>query len=336
MKIINFEELPFDLNTWRTKPFYKKVKMACQAYVEQGFAEPLVVYVYHTVKMVGFVFVWFYFCSFSVDLGRWETFLSWWHKPEALLKLIAWWMLFENLGLGCASGPGSMKFFPPHVLAIQCLVPGTLKRPSSLFSKLPLVGGNKRSLLDNLLYSAHIYFLFRACLSQELAGNTGLILPTIVIFPILGLMDKTIFLSGRGEITWIAYSCFLFSTQDAIIGLKWIWLFIWFWAAMSKINKHFAGVVCAMLCNNFLLHRSFKRKLFSKYPDDLRPGSSAKVIANMAVMIELLIPLLLAFGGAMGGLSGIDYQTNPIIPMLENSNPPVLVKAGLIVSLFYH
>ena len=310
MKIINFYKLPFDLNIWRTKPFHVKVKMACQAYVEQGFAEPLVVYVYHTVKMAGFLCVWFYFCSLSVGLGGWETFLSWWYKPEALLKFIAWWMLFENLGLGCASGPGSMKFLPPHVLAIQCLTPGTLKRPVALFSKLPLIGGDKRNILDNFLYAAHICFLFRACLSQELTGSIDLILPTIIIFPILGLMDKMIFLSGRGEITWITYVCFLFPMQDAIIGLKLIWISIWFWAAISKINKHFAGVVCAMLCNNFFLHSSFKHKLFSKYPDDLRPGLSAKMIANTAVMVELSIPLLLVFGGGIGSFLGIEPQTN--------------------------
>ena len=158
-------------------------------------------------------------------------------------------------------------------------MPGTLKRPVPFLSKLPIIGGDKRTVLDNLFYVAHIFFLFRACFSANLAGASDLILPTIIILPILGLMDRMIFLNARGEITWIAYFCFLFPIDDTVSALKVIWIGIWFWAAISKINKHFAGVICVMFCNNPFFRsplKWFKRRLYQKYPDDLRPGPLAK------------------------------------------------------------
>ena len=91
-----------------------------------------------------------------------------------------------------------------------------------------------------------------------------------------------------------------------------------------------------MLCNNIFLHRRFKRKLFSKYPDDLRPGLSAKMIANAAVMLELSIPLLLVFGGAIDTFSGIVPQTNFSIPIPEGNNLPVFVQVGLTIMVIFH
>ena len=113
MNVINTEKLPFDINKWKKQPFAAKVQMACQAYVDQGSCAPLFIYLYHIAKMAGFVWGWLYFCSFSASLGSSDTFLTWWSRPEAFAKLIAWWMLFENLGLGCASGPGMLRFFTP-------------------------------------------------------------------------------------------------------------------------------------------------------------------------------------------------------------------------------
>ncbi len=355
MTILQVEKLPFDLEEYKKKPFHEKVKMACQAYVLQGFGAPISIPLYHAAKMGLFIWIWLLFCEYSTALGPMETILTWWYHPEAFAKFIAWWMLFENLGLGCASGPGMLRFVPPHPLAFQYLIPGMLKRPIPAVAKIPIIGGDKRTIVDNLLYAAHIFFLFRACYAPELAGNLELILPTIILLPIMGIMDKMIFLNARGEITYTAYFCFLFidpatigtitagsANGNVVSALKVIWIGIWFYAASSKINRHFAGVVCGMFCNNpFFIHlpffKGFKKRLFKKYPDNLQPGIFVKTIAHSAIVIELGIPFLLTWGSDISNALGLQGQIFPFLdPILGSSDPATLVGLGLLVMIIFH
>ena len=69
-------------------------------------------------------------------------------------------MAFENLGLGCGSGPLTGRYKPPFGGALYFCRPGTTKVP--FIKGLPLFGGYRRTLLDVALYIAHIGFLIRA------------------------------------------------------------------------------------------------------------------------------------------------------------------------------
>jgi hypothetical protein len=83
-----------------------------------------------------------------------------------------------------------------------------------------------------------------------------------------------------------------------IAGCKMVWVAIWFWAATSKLNRHFASVVCVMLTNSPFVPARFHEKLYRAFPDDLRPSQLAESIAHFGTLVEYTFPIvLLASGG---------------------------------------
>ena len=77
-------------------------------------------------------------------------------------------MAFENLGLGCGSGPLTGRYRPPVGGALYFCRPGTTKVP--LFPGIPIFGGYKRTLARcRALRRASSAFLFRALVSPELS-----------------------------------------------------------------------------------------------------------------------------------------------------------------------
>ncbi|NNL67753.1 MAG: DUF3556 family protein, partial [Myxococcales bacterium] len=78
-----------------------------------------------------------------------------------------------------------------------------------------------------------------------------------------------------------------------IAGCKMLWMFIWFWAAMSKVNNHFPSVIMVMMNNGPFFPKWLKLRLFARYPDDLRPSRLAAAMAHMGTFTEYMIPLLL-------------------------------------------
>ena len=250
--------------------------MLCEAWAVQGYGAPVSVYAFYILKMAIYIGVWLWWCSFSESLGSASTISEWWFQPEALLKAVAWSLVYENIGLGCGSGPLTARYNPPVAAFLHFLRPGTIKMP--LFYKLPIIGGDKRNMIDVLLYVAHIAFLVRLLIAPEVTSE--LILPTIILLPLLGLLDKTIFLSARAEHYFIALICFLFP-NEALAGNKIVWVAIWFWAATSKLNKHFPSVIGVMISNSAVLRIPWlKKKLYRSYPDDLRPRAVIQSIGS--------------------------------------------------------
>ena len=73
--------------------------MVCQTWALQGYGAPPAVYTFYILKTGFYLWMWLWFCSFSKDLGTFGNIGTWWFKPEALLKAIAWSMLFEGAAL---------------------------------------------------------------------------------------------------------------------------------------------------------------------------------------------------------------------------------------------
>ena len=292
-KLLAPQDLPFDIADWKKQDFATRVRMLCEAWATQGYGAPVSVYSFYLLKIGLYVWMWIYFCSFSTSLGSAAELSTWWFAPEALAKAIIWSILFENLGLGCGSGPLTARYFPPVASPLHFLRPGTIKLPS--IPGMPLLGGDKRTILDVLLYLAHLVFLVRALIAPEITPE--IILPTVILLPILGLTDRTIYLSARAEHYLIALICFLFPAE-ALAGNKIVWIAIWWGAATSKLNRHFPAVICVMISNSAVLRIPWlRKKIYKNYPTDLNPGPLAHFLAHFGTVVEYGFPLLLVLGG---------------------------------------
>jgi hypothetical protein len=263
--------------------------MVCQSWALQGYGTPTPIYLVYLLKIALYIWIWSLFCGFTPGLGDFRVFSTWYYEPIAFQKAVLWSMAFEGLGLGCGSGPLTGRYNPPIGGPLYFCRPGTIKVP--LFPGIPIVGGSKRTVLDVLLYVANMFFLFRALIAPEL--SIELLIPTVILLPLLGLTDKTIFLASRAEHYYTVLVCFLF-VGDWLAGTKLVWVAIWMWAATSKLNHHFPSVVAVMQSNSPLTRFGSIRKIFYRsYPDDLRPSRLTQFMAHAGTAVELTFPVVL-------------------------------------------
>ncbi|MEM7434519.1 MAG: DUF3556 domain-containing protein [Myxococcota bacterium] len=288
----------YDIAEWRQKPFPERTKMVCQAWALQGYGTPWPIYLLYILKIGFYVWVWSFFCSFTPGLGDLGNFKAWYFEPIAFQKAVLWSMAFEAIGLGCGSGPLTGRYNPPFGGALYFLRPGTTKMAFN--PRLPVLGGQTRTWLDVGLYAAYLGSLFAALVAPTL--SLGLLLAPVLILPVLGLADKTIFLASRAEHYYVALLVFLFPA-DWITGSKFLWVAVWMWAATSKLNHHFPSVVAVMQSNSPLTFGAFRKRLFRSYPDDLRPSRLAQAMAHTGTVIEYSFPLVLLFSD--GGTSTV-------------------------------
>jgi hypothetical protein len=271
---------PYDPLDWLTRPFAERARMVCEAWAMQGYGTPLGVFLVYAFKLALYVGGWIAFAHVSVlpDSG--------WLAPVAFEKAIVWSLLFEVLGLGCGSGPLTGRYFPPVGGFLYFLRPGTTKLP--LFPGVAVLGGRTRSVLDVLLYAALLVFSVRALLAPTLAFEH--MLPLVVLVPLLGVLDKTIFLAARAEHYWVTIVCFAFA-GSWIAGAKAVQIALWFWAGFSKLNHHFPSVVCVMTSNGpFTRFPWLRRRMYRAYPDDLRPSKLASAMAHAGAGFEFGVP----------------------------------------------
>jgi hypothetical protein len=98
----------------------------------------------------------------------------------------------------------------------------------------------------------------------------------------------------------------LFPVQNLIIGWQFVFLFIWWGAASSKLNRHFPFVTSVMTSNTpWNRSRNVKSKMYADYPEDLRPGPRAAHAAHLGTAIEFGAPLVLMVsrGGIVGTIA---------------------------------
>jgi hypothetical protein len=278
---------PYDPLDWAARPLDERGRMVCEAWAIQGYGTPVGVFGFHVVKMALYVAVWVGFCSTTPGLGGLSTIGSWWLEPVAFEKAIVWSMLFEVLGLGCGSGPLTGRYVPPIGGVLYFARRGTTKLP--LFPGAPVIGGRTRGVLDVGLYLALVVLCVRA-LVAPVPGASELA-PLVALVPVLGVLDKTLFLAARGEHYWVTIVCFVFA-DDWIAGAMAVQLALWFWAGFSKLNHHFPSVVCVMTSNGpFTRFAWLRRWMYRDYPTDLRPSLPARVVAHVGTALELAVPI---------------------------------------------
>jgi len=289
---LNPAELPYDIDEWKKLPFHLRAKKVCEAWAMQGFGAPPAVAIFYVLKIAFYIWMWFFFCSYSTELGERATVGAWWFKLEALGKAITWTILIEVLGMGGASGPLTGRYSPPFGGITYWLIPGTIKAP--MIKML----GDKRNILDVLLYVALLVFLVRACIAPAVTPEVAL--PILILLPILGLLDRQIYLAARADIYFPSLFVFLF-IGEAGGALQIIWFAIWFWAAFSKLTPTFTSVIAVMICNSpFLNFKFLKKMMFKNYPTDIRLSNTANYISHFGTVVEFSLPILLMTGTLLG------------------------------------
>jgi Transmembrane protein of unknown function (DUF3556) len=283
---------PYDLQRLLSAPFPERVRLVCRTWASQINPNPPIVLVLYWLKyLLLFVGGWAFFVSFSAGYPGFTSPAGWAFTPIAFQKAILWAIFYEMAGFGCGSGPMNARFSPPIGGFLHFLRAGTTKLP--LFPGMPLFGGVRRTGFDAALYAVNMIFLLRALIAPEI--TPGLLAPSCVLIPLLGVTDKTLFLAARAEHYWVALVCLTVASADAlwISACKVVWGAIWFWAATSKVNDHFPSVIMVMMNNGPFFPKWLKKRLFVSYPDDLRPSAFAAGMARMGTLTEYMIPAVL-------------------------------------------
>jgi hypothetical protein len=302
----------FDYDEWRARPRPERIRSLVVHWGSVGFGTPDSVYVLYLLKIAGYIAAAIFFASLTPGLGGFGNVAHWWTQPIVFEKVVLWTLLFEVLGLGCGFGPLTLRFLPPLGSFLYWLRPGTIRLPPWP-DKVPGTKGTTRTPLDVVLYVAVLAAALWALLAPGsrglggLHGSVGLIepsriLPLLILLPLTGLRDKTIFLAARAEVYWtLAVICLLPGT-GMIATAKIFLLILWWGAATSKLNRHFPNVVSVMMSNDPLLRpKVVKRAFFRKWPDDMRPSALSAGLAHGGTVIEFAVPLLLVLsrGGTL-------------------------------------
>jgi hypothetical protein len=273
-------------------PFPERVRLVCRTWASQVSPTPMVVMgMYWAKYFLIYIGGWAFFVSFSEGEPGFTSPGGWAFTAVAFQKAILWSLFYELMGFGCGMGPMNARFNPPLGGFLHFLRPGTTKLP--LLPGLPIFGGTRRTALDAVLYAANQLFLLRALVAPEV--TPALMLPSAILIPLLGVTDKTLFLAARSEHYWVALVCLIAAYANGlwISACKVVWCAIWFWAATSKLNDHFPSVIMVMMNNGPFFPRWLKKRLFTSYPDDLRPSRFAATMAHSGTFIEYSIPVVL-------------------------------------------
>ncbi|MBX2800205.1 MAG: DUF3556 domain-containing protein [Myxococcales bacterium] len=282
----------YDIEDWSSRPFPERLKMVCQSWAADGYGTPLAIYLLYALKIGSYIGMWVWFCTFTPG-NTLDTFGSWWASDDAFAKAILWTMLFEGLGLGCGSGPLTGRYVPPLGGALYFLRPGTTKLP--FVPGLPIVGGHRRTLLDVVAYAGTLGVLVAALTAPTV--ETLDLVPLLVLVPLMALGDKTLFLVFRSEHYLSAVIVLLF-VDDWVAGSKFVWMAIWWWAATSKLNRHFPAVMGVMTSNApFTRGTPLRRWVYRDFPHDLRPSRTAAAMAHFGTLVEYGVPLALLLSG---------------------------------------
>lgn len=293
-----------DVDAWRAKPRAERTKVLQQHWAIHGFGTPYAIYLLYTLKIGLYILGGLLFAASTPGIGSLGDLGDWWFEPVVFQKVIIWTLLFEVLGFGCGFGPLTMRFLPPIGTFLYWLRPGTIRQPPWP-ARVPGTAGSRRTILDIALYLGVIAAALYVLLSPADRAVTGLgadafsiiepwrFLPLLVVLPIMGLRDKTIFLAARSEHYWVTAIVFLFPFVDLIVAAKLIMIAIWWGAATSKLNMHFPYVVSTMMSNAPLVPKAVKRRLWRDAEFDVRPGLLSRALAHGGTVIEFGVPLIL-------------------------------------------
>ena len=296
-----------DVDQWRALPRAERTKAMQQHWTLNGFGTPYAIYLLYIVKIGLYILGGLAFAAATPGIGTLGNVADWWTEPVVFQKVIVWTLLFEVLGFGCGFGPLTLRFLPPLGTFLYWLRPGTI-RLAPWPERVPLTRGSTRTIVDVVLYAAVLAAALWILLGP--ADGTGdmqgmiepsRLVPLVVLLPLLGLRDKTIFLAARAEHYWVTTLVFFLPFVDMVLAAKLIMLALWWGAATSKLNKHFPFVVATMLSNAPLVLRPVKRLLWRDLETDVRPSRLAMTLAHSGTVVEFSVPLvlLLSSGGTV-------------------------------------
>jgi hypothetical protein len=298
-----------DEATWPQKRRLERIRELAPFWVDNGFGTQRVVHVLYAVKCVLYMAGAIVLTAWTTPgLGAVADFGGWWTEPIFFQKAVGYTILFEILGLGCGSGPLTLRVKPPIGGVLYWLRPGTVRLPPWP-SRIPVTRGTTRTVVDVALYAgvlaAAVWILLAPgngpIATRYLSTDTGVVdpvrlIPLIVLLPLLGLRDKTIFLAARSEHYFLTLLLFLFPVVPMLAAAQLVMLLLWWGAATSKLNRHFPFVVSIMISNAPLhMSKRLRRRLYRGYPDDLRPSRLSGLLAYGGTVTEYLGPLALVF-----------------------------------------
>ncbi len=302
-------ELPVvDFERWSRGTWEQKLRPMARHWAEVGFGTPVVLHLFYVLKILLYILGGWLVVLTTRGIDGFTAVAQWGAEPIVFQKVVLYTMLFEVIGLGCGFGPLNNRYLPPMGSILYWLRPNTIRLPPWP-TRVPFTRGDNREPVDVLLYAALLVLLVVALFSDGTGPRPALgtqvgVLPMCWVWAILGVLtlaglrDKVIFLAARGEVYASFTVAFLFAGfgVDTIIAAKLVCLAIWVGAATSKLNKHFPFVISTMMSNSPVVRpRALKRLFFERFPDDLRPGRLARIVAHFSTAIEMLIPLALFF-----------------------------------------
>jgi len=292
---------PFELEEWKRQPHLARLKPLVQDWGENGFGSPVAVYFLYALKLAIYSAGALLAIATTPELGGIGDFGDWWTQPIVFQKFALWTLLWEILGFGAGSMALSFRFIPPIGGPLYWLRPGTVRLPPWP-DRVPFTAGSRRTALDVALYAAvvivGIYLLFAAGVDAgpDAAGRMAPagIAVLLALLALLGLRDKVSFLGARPEIYATMLAVGLFPLDQWIVAWQFVFVFIWWGAASSKLNRHFPFVVSVMISNAPLAGpKALKRKLWRDYPEDMRPSRLSAGLAHFGTVQEYGWPLLL-------------------------------------------
>ena len=165
---------------------------------------------------------------------------------------------------------------------------------------LPGCAGHVRTAVDVFLYASLLVALACELGHSSIGGPGGSC--ALVLLVLAGLRDRTVFLAARGEHYWVALLVALSSLQagEEAVMAAWmgLWGALWFFAGVSKLNRHFEAVTCVMMSNSPMMPlRSVRRAMYRDFPRDLRPSAFARVLGHLGTLLELGVPVVLLTAG---------------------------------------
>ena len=343
-----------DVDQWRALPRAERTKVLQQHWATNGFGTPYAVYLPYLLKIGLYILGGLLFAAATPGVGGLGDVTDWWTEPVVFQKVIIWTLLFEVLGFGCGFGPLTLRFLPPIGTFLYWLRPGTIRLPPWP-DRVPGTRGSRRTIVDVALYLGVIAAALWVLLAPADRAVTGLagddlavidpvrLAPLLVLLPLLGLRDKTIFLAARSEHYWVTALVFLFPFIDMIVAAKLIMVAIWWGAATSKLNRHFPYVVSTMMANAPLVPRLLKRHLWRDPVNDVTPSWLSRALAHGGTVVEFGIPLvlLLSRGGIVTTIALVvivlfHLQILSAIPMGVPLEWNVLMMFGAVFLFGHH
>jgi hypothetical protein len=293
-----------DTATWADRPLHERIRLMVVDWAQSGFGTPDAVYLLYLLKIGLYVLGGLWFASLTPGIGGLGELGDWWGEPVVFQKVVTFTLLFEILGFGCGFGPLTLRFLPPLGTFLHWLRPGTIRLPPWP-GRVPLTGGDTRTLADVALYAAVLasgtWLLLSPATGEPIvAGSTvGVLAPEriavlLAALALVGLRDKVIFLAGRTEVYGSLLVASLLTGADVVVASKVVFLLIWWGAATSKLNGHFPHVVAVMMSNSPILrNKRLKRGFHEAWPDDIRPSRRSRALAHGGTVVEFTVPLVL-------------------------------------------